>query len=49
MLLRGEAPLQRLRESVGRVMRAKERFIGREADVYLDEVREYFKTRLSLG
>lgn len=48
-LLRGEMPLQRLRESVQRVMRAKERFLGRGTDISLDEIREYFKTRVSIG
>jgi beta-N-acetylhexosaminidase len=40
--LRGDLPLERLRQSVQRVMATKNRFLGRRAGVSLNRVRDYF-------
>jgi beta-N-acetylhexosaminidase len=42
-LLREEAPLERLHQSVRRVMTAKGRFLGKGGDISLTEVAAYFK------
>jgi beta-N-acetylhexosaminidase len=42
-LLREEAPLERLHQSVRRVITAKGRFLGKGGDISLTEVAAYFK------
>jgi beta-N-acetylhexosaminidase len=42
-LLRGEVPLERLYQSVGRVAGAKARFLGKEVEISIAKVKEYFK------
>ncbi|MDQ1333351.1 MAG: Beta-N-acetylhexosaminidase [Thermodesulfobacteriota bacterium] len=41
-LIREEIPLNRLHQSVKRVMAAKDRFLGKRTEVSLTEVRDYF-------
>jgi len=42
-LLRGEVPMERLHRAMKRVMAAKERFLGKQDDISLNEVADYFK------
>ncbi|MCF8144740.1 MAG: beta-N-acetylhexosaminidase [Deltaproteobacteria bacterium] len=44
-LLRKEVPLERLHQSVRRVMTAKDRFLGKPPHISLDRVRAYFKRK----
>ena len=45
-LLREEVPLERLHQSVKRVMGAKERFLGKGGEISLAKVKGYFKKNL---
>jgi beta-N-acetylhexosaminidase len=42
-LLRGEVPMERLHRAIRRVMAAKDRFLGKQDDISLNEVSDYFK------